>query len=80
MGYRPFITLADDHPIYERLVDMTMEQKAALPTRFHVPAWSESTPGLFICSVCWDEGAMTPWPCAAVSKVGWALFDPPRGG
>jgi hypothetical protein len=75
---RPFITLPSDQPSYETLTDLTMEQKAALPARFHTPVWTDSTPGAFICTVCWVEGEMVSWPCQPALSRGWDLFDDPR--
>jgi hypothetical protein len=75
---RPFITLPSDQPTYEALTDLTMEQKAALPARFHTPVWSDSTPGAFICSVCWVEGETVSWPCLPALSRGWDVFDDPK--
>jgi hypothetical protein len=71
----PFLTLPSDQPDYETLSDLSMEEKEALPARFHTPVWSDSSPGAFICRVCWTEGVMTGWPCAPALKSGWNLFD-----
>ncbi len=76
--HRPFITLPADQPSYETLTDLTMEQKAALPARFHIPVWTDSIPGAFICTVCWVEGEMVSWPCRSALSRGWDLFDDPR--
>lgn len=78
MPDRPFITLPADQPDFEMLTELTMEEKTALPTRFHTPAWSSSTPGAFICRVCWVEGEMTSWPCAGAMRNGWDLFGNDR--
>ncbi|NUR80749.1 MAG: hypothetical protein HOQ21_09935 [Dermatophilaceae bacterium] len=78
MPDRPFITLSIDQPDYETLVDLTMEEKTALPVHFHTPVWSNSTPGAFICRVCWTEGEMTSWPCAGALREGWNVFGPER--
>jgi hypothetical protein len=80
MSDRPFITIPPDQPDYETLTGLTMEQKAELPGRFHTPIWSNSTPGAFICRVCWTEGEMTSWPCKAALNAGWSLFDHDQRG
>jgi hypothetical protein len=76
--HRPFITLPSDQPSYETLTDLTMEQKSALPARFHTPVWTDSTPGAFICTVCWVEGEMVSWPCPPALRRGWDVFEGPR--
>lgn len=78
MADQPFITLPADQPDYETLIDLTMEEKTALPTRFHTPVWSNSTPGAFICRVCWTEGEMVSWPCKGAMHEGWMLFGTER--
>lgn len=60
---KPFITLPADQPWSEELSDLTMEQKAALPLRFHTPQWANTTPPAYLCRVCWIEGEATGWPC-----------------
>lgn len=70
----PYIALPTDQPDYEFLSELTMEQKQALPGRFHTPVWSCSTPGLFICRVCWTEGEMTGWPCKPALAAGEQVF------
>jgi hypothetical protein len=60
---QPILVLPADQPGYEELTDMTMEQKAALPRRFHTPAWMDSIPGVWCCRVCWEEGVTVGWPC-----------------
>ena len=76
----PFITLPDDQPGYEELGELSMPEKAALPARFHTPEWMDSTPGLFVCRVCWDGDDMvvTDWPCATAEKAGRDVFGPDR--
>lgn len=77
---RPFITLPADQPDYETLTELTMEQKAALPARFHTPVFSDAQPPLFLCRVCWDgeTSQITTWPCASALKAGWDVFGPDR--
>jgi hypothetical protein len=70
----PYIALPTDQPDYEYLSELTMEQKQALPGRFHTPVWSLSTPGLFICRVCWVDGEMVGWPCKPALRAGENLF------
>jgi hypothetical protein len=74
----PFIALPTDQPHYEQLADMTMEQKRALPGRFHTPVWSMTTPGLFACRVCWVEGEIVSWPCEPALAAGEHLFTHPQ--
>lgn len=80
MNSRGFFTLPADQPDYETLCDLTMEQKAALPPRFHTPVWSDSSPGAFVCRVCWDgdEMVVTEWPCASALARGWDVFGMDR--
>ncbi|MER5420366.1 hypothetical protein [Streptosporangium roseum] len=66
---------ASDHPGYEALIDLTLEQRELLPARFHVPHWLDTcTPQSWVCAVCWDEGATTSWPCTAAMKNGGEVF------
>lgn len=58
----------------EELLDLTLEEKAALPAHFHTPVWSETTPGAFVCRVCWTEGVMTGWPCETAQANGAHVF------
>lgn len=76
MSDRPFITLPADQPCYEELTELTMDEKAALPTRFHSPVFSDGQPPLFICRVCWDgeDCQITVWPCPSALRQGWNLF------
>lgn len=75
---RPFITLPPDQPGYEAIGEMSPEELTALPARFHTPEWSESTPGAFVCRVCWGEGWMTTWPCPSALARGYEVFGPER--
>lgn len=76
----PFITIPADQPCYEEVVEMTMEQRRALPARFHTPQWMDSSPGLFMCRVCWDgeEMTVTEWPCPSAVAGGRDVFGPER--
>lgn len=61
---------------WEDLVDMTLEQKEALPAKHHWPFFdSLGEPNAWLCTVCWDEGTVTGWPCAAATKGGLELAD-----
>lgn len=75
---RPFITLPPDQPNFEAIGEMSREELAALPARFHTPEWSLSTPGAFVCRVCWGEGWMTTWPCPSALADGEGVFGPER--
>lgn len=66
---------APDAPSYEDLTDLTLEQKAALPARFHVPVFEDlGSPKAWLCAVCWDEGTVSRWPCATASEKGAEVF------
>jgi hypothetical protein len=66
---------APDAPDFEDLAELTLEQKAALPARFHVPRFVDSaTPQMWLCAVCWDEGGASQWPCATASEKGAEVF------
>lgn len=66
---------APDAPGYEQLIEMTMEEKAALPARFHVPAFDDcGSPKLWLCAVCWGDCIVTQWPCATAVKHGTEVF------
>lgn len=61
---------------WEDLVDMTLEEKAALPVRFHRPYFDAmGSPNLWLCEVCWDEGTVTGWPCDTATDNGLELAD-----
>lgn len=67
---------APDAPSYEDLTEMTMEQKAALPARFHTPRFDDClSPKAWLCAVCWDEGIVSGWPCATASEKGAEVFS-----
>ena len=66
---------APDAPGYEDLTELTLEQKAALPARFHVPVFDDlGRPKAWLCAVCWDEGIVSGWPCATASEKGTEVF------
>ncbi|WP_326642964.1 hypothetical protein OG884_06000 [Streptosporangium sp. NBC_01755] len=66
---------AADHPGYEALTDLTLEEKEQLPGRFHIPRWDgDGEPNAWLCAVCWDEGTATGWPCEAAMKNGGDVF------
>lgn len=44
--------------------EMTFEQRKALPAAWHQPHWDGlGEPHSWICTVCWDDGLTTLWPC-----------------
>ena len=51
--------------------DLTYAERQALPGRYHQPAWlGLATPSTWICTVCWDDGETTAWPCKAARRDG----------
>jgi hypothetical protein len=45
------------------LVEMTYEQRRALPGEYHQPHWDGlGVPHSWICAVCWDDGLTHAWP------------------
>ena len=63
-----------DMPGYDELPE-TMEQRAALPARFHLPRFDDLVrPNMWLCTVCWEDGLSTQWPCATALKHGTEVF------
>ncbi|WP_174545637.1 hypothetical protein [Nocardiopsis dassonvillei] len=70
------IVEAPDHPSYEDLVELTLDQRAALPARFHIPQFdADGTPQAWLCAVCWDDVTVSQWPCKTAQENGRAVFD-----
>ncbi|NUQ95365.1 MAG: hypothetical protein HOY79_01950 [Streptomyces sp.] len=68
---------APDAPDYELITGLAEEELAALPPRFHVPAYMESSsPQMWVCAVCWGDGWVTQWPCKTAVKYGLRVFTP----
>jgi hypothetical protein len=66
---------APDMPDFEDLADLTDDEKAELPARFHIPVWIEDvTPQAWVCQVCWGDGWTSGWPCATATKHGGKVF------
>lgn len=66
---------APDAPHYEDISVLTLEQKAALPARFHIPVFDDlGSPKAWLCAVCWEEGVATRWPCTTAYEQGAAVF------
>lgn len=66
---------APGQPDYEELVDLTADQKTALPAQFHTPVFDKlGTPKAWLCRVCWGDGWVTKWPCATAQKHGAQVF------
>ncbi|TYK45224.1 hypothetical protein [Actinomadura decatromicini] len=64
-----------DMPDYEDLSALTLEERAKLPARFHLPRFDDlGSPNLWYCAVCWDEGIVSGWPCATASEKGAEVF------
>lgn len=56
---------------HDDLLDLTYEQRQALPARHHRPHFDRlATPHSWICAVCWDHGLTTGWPCEAATAGG----------
>ncbi|WP_157815646.1 hypothetical protein [Kitasatospora sp. CB02891] len=74
---RAVLLPAPDAPDPEELADMTDEEKANLPARFHIPAWEGlAVPHSWVCAVCWGDGWTTAWPCKAALEHGESVFTP----
>jgi hypothetical protein len=74
---RAVLLPAPDAPDYEDLADLTDEQKAALPARFHTPVWEgNAVPHSWVCAVCWGDGWVTRWPCKPAIENGDEVFTP----
>jgi hypothetical protein len=74
---RAVLLAAPDAPDYEDLADLTDEQKAALPARFHTPVWEgNAVPHSWVCAVCWGDGWVTRWPCKTAVRHGDEVFTP----
>lgn len=68
---------APDQPCYETLLDLTDEQRRALPARFHTPHFDDlGKPTMWLCRVCWGDGWVTQWPCKAAFQHGTEVFTP----
>ncbi|MFC9269009.1 hypothetical protein ACFTXJ_14700 [Streptomyces zhihengii] len=68
---------APDMPDYELIVEMTDQEKADLPARFHIPRFDDcGKPNAWLCAVCWGDGWSTQWPCATATKHGTQVFTP----
>lgn len=54
------------------LLELTYEERVALPARFHRPLFMDlSTPSYWMCTACWDDdGLTTGWPCAPARAGG----------
>lgn len=74
---RATLTEAPDMPSWELLVEMTEQEKADLPARFHVPRFDDlGQPNAWLCAVCWGDGWVTGWPCKTATKHGTEVFTP----
>ncbi|MFJ9799907.1 hypothetical protein [Streptomyces sp. NPDC101145] len=74
---RAVLLEAPDQPSYEDLVDLTEEQRAALPARFHTPHFDDlGKPHAWLCRVCWGDGWSTQWPCKTAVEHGAEVFTP----
>ncbi|WP_129293169.1 hypothetical protein [Streptomyces lydicus] len=74
---RATLLQAPDHPGYELITGLTKQELAALPARFHVPAFIDTcTPKAWVCAVCWGDGWCTRWPCATALEHGTQVFSP----
>ncbi|MFD9047624.1 hypothetical protein [Streptomyces zaomyceticus] len=72
---RAVLLLAPDQPMYEDLVDLTDEQRIALPARFHTPVFDGlGRPNAWLCQVCWGDGWVSQWPCNPAQQQGAQVF------
>lgn len=72
---RAALLQAPDYPDYEDLLDLTDDERRALPARFHTPHFdSVGTPNAWLCRVCWGDGWVTQWPCKAAQENGTQVF------
>lgn len=66
-----------DAPSDEDLADLTDDEKAALPARFHTPVWEGlAVPHSWVCAVCYGDGWTTAWPCKTALRHGESVFTP----
>ncbi|MEU6615352.1 hypothetical protein [Streptomyces parvus] len=72
---RAVLLLPPDQPMYEDLVDLTDEQRKALPARFHTPVFDGlGQPNAWLCQVCWGDGWVAQWPCGPAQEKGAMVF------
>lgn len=72
---RAVLLSAPDYPDYEDLLDLTDDERLALPARFHTPQFdSLGRPNMWQCRVCWGDGWVTQWPCKAAQENGTQVF------
>ena len=72
---RAVLLPAPDAPGYELITGMSEEQVRALPARFHIPVFMESsTPRMWVCAVCWGDGWVAQWPCKTAVDQGLRVF------
>lgn len=72
---RAALLQAPDYPDYEDLLDLTDDERRALPARFHTPQFdSLGKPNAWLCRVCWGDGWVTQWPCKAAQENGTQVF------
>ncbi|MET8404498.1 hypothetical protein [Streptomyces sp900116325] len=68
---------APDHPDYELLAGVSLEENSKLPARFHIPVFDDcGKPNAWLCAVCQEEGQVVGWPCATAVKHGTKVFSP----
>lgn len=74
---RATLLQAPDHPSYELLAGVSLEENAKLPARFHIPVFDDcGVPNAWLCAVCQEDGAVSKWPCAVAVKQGTKVFTP----
>ncbi|MEU1327170.1 hypothetical protein [Streptomyces microflavus] len=74
---RATLLQAPDHPSYELLAGVSMEENAKLPARFHIPVFDDcGKPNAWLCAVCQEEGAVSLWPCKTATEQGTKVFTP----
>jgi hypothetical protein len=61
--------------------ELNYAQRQALPAAYHQPHWDGlGEPHSWICTVCWDDGLQTPWPCEAARSGNNGLEIARAGG
>ncbi|MYX14465.1 hypothetical protein GTY67_13765 [Streptomyces sp. SID8374] len=77
---RATLLKAPDHPSFELLAGVSLEENAKLPARFHIPVFDDcGVPNAWLCAVCQEDGMVSQWPCAVAVKQGTKVFTPAHG-
>ncbi|MFJ2568883.1 hypothetical protein ACIOYT_00485 [Streptomyces halstedii] len=74
---RATLLQAPDHPDYELLAGVSLEENAKLPARFHIPVFDDcGIPNAWLCAVCQEDGVVSLWPCKTAVEQGARVFTP----